>query len=141
MKVYVAGKWKEVNSVREVMVMLKGMGHEVTCDWTGHVSPLKSKQYALEDMEGVRNCDVLLALMPDPTTFYKGAWIEVGMALAFNKLVMIVGKEVNSVFLGHPMVGVYKNEELFKAIEDAEWWHSRFCIGGVWKMLSVADRK
>lgn len=120
MKVYVAGKWNESEHVRVVMNMLKVNGHEITCDWTGHIHPLKSKEYALEDLEGVKNCDVLLALMPDPTTFYKGAWIEVGMALALNKKVIIVGEGVSSVFLGHPNISVYKNKDLNEVLSKIE---------------------
>src|SRR5574341_1710104 len=101
MRLYVAGKWAESAYCRDVMDMLKVLGHEITCDWTGHIHPEKSEKYALEDQEGVRRCDVLLALMPNPSIFYKGAWIEIGMAIAYGKKVVIVGEEVSSVFLGH----------------------------------------
>lgn len=116
MKIYVAGKWKEASYVQEVMDMLKLKGHEITCDWTGHVHPEKSKEYAIEDLEGVKNCDIVFALMPDPTTFYKGAWIEIGMGLALNKKIIVVGEEVSSVFLGHPNISLYRTKELKEAI-------------------------
>ncbi len=111
MKIYVAGKWSESKGVKKVMEMLESRGHIITLDWTGHVHPDKSKEYAIEDIKGVRECDVLVACMWTPDIFYKGCWVEIGAALALDKKVVIIGHEVSSVFLGHPNVHVFNFKE------------------------------
>lgn len=125
MKIYVAGKWSERDKIKSIMEMFESRGHTITCDWTKHIAPEKitnahdkglftkkydwsknedwaqngHKTYAEEDLEGVRSCDVLVAYMPTPDIFYKGAWVEIGIAIALNKKIIIIGKEVFSVFL------------------------------------------
>lgn len=122
LKIYVAGKWKEREKVRSIMDMFESRGHIITCDWTKHIAPEKidkdhdwaqngHKTYAEEDLEGVKNCDILVAYMPDPDVFYKGAWIEIGIALGLNKKVIIIGKDITTVFLGLPNVIVVQFKE------------------------------
>lgn len=102
MKVYVAGKWSESKKIKNIMDMLESRGHVITLDWTSHIHPDKSREYAIEDIQAVRDCDVVIAYMPDQHIFYKGAWIEVGAALALNKQVVFIGINISGVFLGHP---------------------------------------
>ncbi len=111
MKIYVAGKWSESKYVKKVMEMLVARGHTITVDWTGHVHPDKSKEYAIEDIQGVKDCDVLVACMWTSGVFYKGCWVEIGAALALDKKVVIIGHEVSSVFLGHPNIHVFNFKE------------------------------
>jgi len=144
MKIYVAGKWKEREKVRSIMDMLEARGHIITCDWTKHTLPenieldrahkeksfIKDynwaknghKTYAKEDLNGVRTCDVLVAYMPDTDVFYKGAWIEVGIALGLDKKVIIIGKDVTTVFLSLSNITVvsYK-EEAFSIIDSLQF--------------------
>ena len=125
MKIYCAGKWKEREKVKSIMDMFEARGHTITCDWTKHIAPENidkdhdwaqngHKTYAEEDLEGVRNCDVLVAYIPDPDICYKGAWVEVGIALGLDKKVIIIGKGIATVFLGLPNIVVvdYKEEAL-----------------------------
>lgn len=132
MKIYVAGKWKERMQVRKIMDMFEAMGYTITCDWTKHIAPERIQKgegcfnkdfdwaqdghqtYAQEDLDGVRNCDVIVAYMPRSDIFYKGAWIEVGIAIAFNKRVILIGNDITTVFLGLPNVTVvsFKEEAL-----------------------------
>lgn len=114
LKIYVAGKWAERQQVKNIMEMLEARGHTITCDWTIHINPKKSKAYAQEDLEGVNECDILIAYMPDSTICYKGAWIEIGIALGFGKKVIIIGDKISSVFLSLPNIVVvnYKEEAL-----------------------------
>ncbi len=113
MKIYVAGKWKERQQVKNIMDRLEARGHTITCDWTKHIAPERiekgegcftrdvynsgHKTYGWEDLEGVENCDILVAYMPDPTVFYKGAWIEIGISIAHRKRVIIIGKDIDRV--------------------------------------------
>ncbi len=104
MKIYVAGKWKDRKRILGVMNKLKVMGHEITCDWTKHTSHVNMWKHAVEDIEGVRNCDLLLAIMIEKYD-YKGAWAEIGAALALDKRVVVVGTGHNGgVFLAHPNI-------------------------------------
>ena len=136
LKIYVAGKWKERKQVMKIMEMFEARGHLITCDWTKHTLPENieldrahkeksfvkdydwaqngHKTYAQEDLEGVRNCEVLVAYMPDPEILYKGAWIEIGIALGLDKKVIIIGKDVTTVFLSLPNITVvsYKEEAI-----------------------------
>lgn len=65
----------------------------------------------MEDLKGVRDCDVLVAYMPDNSIFYKGAWIEVGIALGLDKKVIIIGKDITTVFLSLESVVVVSSKE------------------------------
>lgn len=140
MKIYVAGKWSERDKVKTVMEIFESRGHIITCDWTRHIAPERNmreggngiftkeydwsknvdwaqnghKTYAEEDLNGVLSCDLLIACMWSPEIFYKGAWIEVGIALGHYKRVIIIGKEIASVFLGLPNITVvqYKEEAI-----------------------------
>ena len=109
MKVYVAGKWSERSKVRELMNAFELYGHEVTCDWTKHEDPCKSEEYSVEDINAIKECDVLIAYMPSANVFYKGAWVEIGAALALDKKVIIIGNKVSSVFLSHPNINYFEN--------------------------------
>lgn len=148
MKIYVAGKWSERNRVKSIMEALESRKHTITCDWTRHIAPERitkahgdglftksydwsknedwaqngHKTYAEEDLEGVRLCDVLVAYMPTPEIFYKGAWIEIGIALGLNKKVIIIGKDITTVFLGLSNIFVvdYK-EDAFSLIDSIQF--------------------
>ncbi len=80
MKIYVAGRWKEREKVKQVMEMFESRGHIITCDWTNHIAPERiekgdgcfsegHKTYAQEDLEGVQSCDVLVVCMWNPDIF------------------------------------------------------------------------
>lgn len=148
MKIYVAGKWKERKKVKDIMDMFESRGHIITCDWTKHIAPERylvkdghgvfdkdykwennidwaengHKTYAEEDLEGVRNCDVFVAYMPDETICYKGAWIEMGIALGLNKKVILIGNKIFTVFLGLSNIIVVKyKEESFDIIDSMQF--------------------
>lgn len=111
MKLYIAGKWSEREEIKKIMEMFELRGHIITVDWTNHIHSTKSKEYAIEDIQGVKDCDVLIAYMKTPGIFYKGCWVEIGAALALDKRVIIIGHEVSSVFLGHPNIHVFNSKE------------------------------
>lgn len=138
LNVYVAGKWEERVKVKEVMKHLESKGYYVTCDWTKHVAPERwkkgqgcfnadwaakgEKTYAMEDLQGVRDCDVLVACMWNPSILYKGAWIEIGIALGLNKRVIIIGTDITTVFLGLPNVKVVETTEVMYGMLDSVWY-------------------
>jgi hypothetical protein len=94
--IYVATKWSRRAEAKEVMRQLIAAGHVITHDWTeeeemeGADSLARDKHFALcaeADVRGVRNADWLLLLHgPD----MRGAYVELGMALASGVRVLVV---------------------------------------------------
>lgn len=104
MFIYVAGKWEDRELIRKIHEELVSMGHTITCDWTNHTEHRHAVDYAIEDLEGVRQCDLLIAYMKKPY-MYKGVWAEIGGALILNKPVLVIGDQGDSgIFINHPLV-------------------------------------
>lgn len=125
-KVYVAGKFAERRKVKSFMNQIKHFDCEITCDWTKHVAPeailnktewtYKGHTYAQEDLKGVKDCKLLVALLDDYRLFYKGSWIEVGIAIGLNKMILLVGEDIETVFMGLPNVRTVKTLDEAKII-------------------------
>ena len=115
-KIYVAGKWEDREEVKLLQTELIALGHEITCDWTIHELPEKEK-YAIEDVEGVKACDGLIALMIYDYQ-YKGSIAEIGMAIALDKPVLVIGAMFDSsIFANHPLVFIYYEIGNFEKIQ------------------------
>ncbi len=108
-RVYVAGKWQDRTKIRLWYALLKELGYEITCDWTAHEYPGEDEanlleEYAVADIEGVQDCDLLLAVFEEDL-HYRGALVEMGAALALKKPVWILGHSQDScIFTNHPLV-------------------------------------
>ena len=115
MKFYVAGKWQERLDVQTLQHALIELGHEISLDWTYHTEadegfPLS---YSVEDIEGVRKCDVYVGRFLNNHN-YKGALVEMGAALALNKIVCIIGRAIDScLFAHHPFVMQFETQQDF----------------------------
>lgn len=108
MNVYVASSTKNIPTVRRIQHTALAYGHRITSDWTKAVERYGenpgvdtldkaiAKECALEDARGVRGADLVIVLChPD----MRGTWIEIGMALAWQIPVWLVGEpERDSVF-------------------------------------------
>jgi len=106
-KIYVAGKYEERRRIRRLMVELENMGHTISSDWTVHEMYHDLAVCAQEDYEGVRNCDALVAIVDIPLK-YQGLWVEVGLALAWGKRVLLVGEFGEScIFSKLPWISKY----------------------------------
>lgn len=119
MKVYVAARMFEKDEVLRMYKLLKKAGHEISADWTWHKNikpydqnPETAKDYSIEDMNGVIDCDVfILVTSESPGTGSAG---EFGAAILSNlKLgkpkIYVVGQYIgNNFFYFHPAV-VRKN--------------------------------
>ena len=108
MKIYIASKFENKTQVQDVMGQLQAMGHEITFDWTVHDAGGKTQEElpaylsmcADQDAIGVMQAD-LLFLIDHPAC--KGAYTELGLAVAFEKPVVVV-KAINS-----PLTGMKQN--------------------------------
>lgn len=86
MKFYIAARFGLKEEVRAIYRRQQASGHQVTMDWTEHL-PLKpyaqnpdiAKAYSIEDLQGVRDCDVFLLLSDEAGT---GMYAELGAAIA-----------------------------------------------------------
>lgn len=122
MKFYIASRFDKKKEIKNVMQFLQNRGHTVTTDWTKH-KPIKpysehqeiAKDYAIEDMEGVKNCDIFILLSDEAGT---GIYIELGVALALGKKIFVVGPhDDRSMFFFHPQVARRTTiDEVFKEL-------------------------
>jgi len=104
MKVYVAGKYQDRSHVRSIMDSLEVNGYEITYDWTVHDPTSDTTVCARNDIDGVRHCDVLLALVQQDFV-YKGLFCEIGAALVMHKFVFLLGNAIDScIFTDHHLI-------------------------------------
>ena len=112
MKFYVSGKFIDGVDIRKLMTALEDLGHTITCDWTGHNKNEKGYpvQFTLDDTEGVRECDTFVGRFIDRWR-YSGALVELGMAIALDKKVYIIGSGAdNCIFTNHPIIQHFQSE-------------------------------
>lgn len=103
-KIYVAGKWEDREIIRDIHKVLTSNGYAITCDWTYHTKHVDSVKRALEDINGVRQCELLIAYMKNEYA-YKGVWAEIGAALALYKQVIVIGDKADAcIFINRPFV-------------------------------------
>ena len=116
MKFYIAGRWLERKFIKTIMTHIEKMGHTVTHDWTiegedvGY-DPAELAVNAVEDIEGVKACDVLIAITINEH-HYRGTYGEIVGALILDKPVWMVGQAPSTnkfVFKFHPNVTQIKS--------------------------------
>ena len=122
MRVYVAGKWEDRSRVAEIMRILRGTGFEITCDWTDHKYSDNAypQKYCLDDFEGVKSADLYLGIFV-ADYHYRGALVEMGIALGIGIPVWLFGdKQDDCIFSHHPSVRKFKEwGELVEALVGA----------------------
>jgi nucleoside 2-deoxyribosyltransferase len=111
MKIYIAGKWTSKQDIQQKMQQLKLLGHEITHDWTSNDGTLQES--AILDINGVKNADIVIAVMDDPVYPYRGTLCEIGCALGLGKKVFVYGgtnPEISTFykvcFVHHPLVNI-----------------------------------
>lgn len=101
MNIYVAAAFAEYPRARAAMAALRARGHVITHDWTALAdvypnddAPTHLRQlHAREDLEGVRDADLVIVLTPADRSRGAGLWVEMGAALALGKPVVIAGEQ------------------------------------------------
>lgn len=122
MKVYVIARSTEKELVRHIYRQLQVSGHEISFDWTRHKNikpydenPKIARQYATEDMEGLRYSDVVLYITSKQIG--AGTSTELGGAIATQlatgkPAIYAVGEFAsNNCFHFHPAVQIYNTVE------------------------------
>jgi len=106
-RVYLAGKWQEAELIRRYAYELRILGFVITMPWFEcHVAPtIEDKAWsAVEDERGVRQADTCIFIFERDLP-YGGAYAELGIALALNKRIIIVGRGgEKNIFTSHPLV-------------------------------------
>jgi hypothetical protein len=105
MKIYVATQFANREQAADVMRELRARRHVVTQDSDAGLAGVERDRYltacAKRDFHGVRDCDVFL-LLDAPEC--RGAYTELGMALALEKGVVVVDGPRRNIFLQIPTV-------------------------------------
>jgi nucleoside 2-deoxyribosyltransferase len=121
-KVYLAGPWDDRAKMPSICKLFEGAGFEVTHKWWNfEVKGVDGKTpdpdhgiyCALADYNGVSNADVLVVLN---SIYSEGKAVEMGLAMAWNKPICIIGRNVTNVFLN---LSMYKCDFPHEALEWA----------------------
>jgi len=90
MRFYIASKLENYEQVKSLARLLKLFGWEHTYDWTVRGSIKETnietlKSVGQKEYDGVKNADIVIVLTPQG----RGTHVELGMAIALNKVVYI----------------------------------------------------
>ena len=128
MKVYIAARFGKKQEVLAMQKLLLEKGYEIIGDWTPHktIRPYKenqelAKQYSIDDINAVRDCDVFIILSDEAGT---GMYAELGAAILSNikfgkPVIYVIGKySLNLMFYFHPSVN--RREDINQVIKELE---------------------
>jgi hypothetical protein len=140
-RVYVAGASAERAEVAKYIERLRKAGAEITHDWVADIeasgglanvglTPAQRLEYALVDLEGVRDADIFWLLLPSGSTI--GAWVELGAAITWGMTrnqatdgqsgkphTIVSGDNVDRTIFTSLTTAVYgDHEDAYKAIVD-----------------------
>ena len=85
MRVYVAGAWKDGPALSKRVQELEADGvHQCTHAWMANNVGLDTVYDAVADVQGVRDCELFIAVITDPTYPYRGTLAELTAAIALG---------------------------------------------------------
>lgn len=120
MRIYLAARYSRYKEMQAYAVDLERAGYTVTSRWiqgahrvedgelSGEAAEEKRIQFAQEDFDDLLNADCCISFTEPPRSSNSrgGRHVEFGIALAMNKLVIVVGTREN-VFHCLPQVRFY----------------------------------
>jgi hypothetical protein len=121
-KLYVATSFSNIPEARDVMSILREVGHDITWDWTGEAldpSWPKSQQDAYlqqcgaRDYQGVVDADALVLINHDKA---RDAMAEFGVALGLGRPVFVLYPERRSSVFFHRATQCATVDELLIAL-------------------------
>lgn len=91
MRIYLSGAWSARTQVRDRAAELEQHGqHTVIERWFDAPAGARVDVDNLVGFDGVKNCDVVIALADNPHYPYQGTLFELGMAVALSKRVIVL---------------------------------------------------
>ena len=96
LKVYIAGPYADRDRGVALLLLLEGLGYEVTSTWLrereNDATPDDRRRAANLDLADVARSDALLAWTRDCSAEPRGTLVEIGAALAADKPVVWIGR-------------------------------------------------
>jgi nucleoside 2-deoxyribosyltransferase len=86
-KVYIAGSLKNRSKIKCIMDDIESWGFDIAVDWTRHQEKGGARQYAEEDLKGLKECDCLIYCMD--SNHSRGKNFELGYITALGKPIII----------------------------------------------------
>ena len=85
--IYVAGSWKNRSRIKNIMEKIESWEHNIAVDWTKHQEKGGARQYAEEDIKGLKECDCLVYCNDGIKS--RGKNFELGYITALGKPIVI----------------------------------------------------
>lgn len=106
-KIYLAGKFHDEQMPSRMADLIK-LGFSITHDWTVN-KDVPMVEAAVLDINGVKECNTLIAVMDDENYSYRGTFTEIGCAIGLGKRIIIVNPNknadcVSNCFYHHPRI-------------------------------------
>jgi len=132
MKIYLASRYGRHEEMENVAIKLKCLGFEITSRWHNgshqanddelekHVD--KAVEFALDDVSDLKVANVVVCFTEVPRTINSrgGRHVELGMPIAWNKKIIVVGHREN-IFCCLPNIEFCKDvNELYKKLKKKE---------------------
>ena len=128
-KVYIAGKWSH-KKLMKYFIDSCSKHFLITHDWTiteqeGKNTPDDMHNFALMDVDGVKNANVLIIIVSDSTYPYRGTCTEMGIALGLNTKILVLDLCNDSafrknIFTHHKNVKYMKHPVDMASLENLE---------------------
>jgi len=115
LRVYIAASYPRYNEAHELGIKLEEMGFEVISYWhqgEEKIANYKSAQRAMGDLFAIQQCDLFIELIGDEES-KGGRHCELGMALAWNMKIILIGDEDYCIFTHLPWLPRMKNVKEF----------------------------
>jgi nucleoside 2-deoxyribosyltransferase len=123
--VYVAGASSERND-RAIVVMsaLRAAGIAITHDWTAEhdggpdwrLTEDERLRHTVDDIRGIKDADLLVALVPLEGVVSTGVWVELGVGIALLKPIFISGWYQRTIFTERTTSKFASDGELVAAV-------------------------
>lgn len=98
MRVYVSGKFEERTAIRKIMDAIEKNGHTIVHDWTQEdvcETDRDRRERAMMCLLSIPKAEVMVVVMYTNAP-YKGTYVEMGIALAANVPIYILGNPPKS---------------------------------------------
>lgn len=121
MRIYLAAQYSRQRELHQYRQELEALGMQVVSRWLdGHddKSNKHNSDYAIEDLEDIDRCDVLISFMESRRDYSSGGrHVEFGYAIAKGLNIIIVGPREN-IFCYLPTINQFRKWEEAKYFID-----------------------